>query len=70
VETTDTLQQQALSLENAEAELPAITNPAPPPDVRSFEVYHLRGTYFVPRSKGGWYPTNERAAKHAHYEKT
>jgi hypothetical protein len=64
METTDTVEQQASRLENDEAQLPAIANPAPPPDVKSFEVYHCRGTYFVRSSKGCWYPTNEKAAKH------
>jgi hypothetical protein len=63
VERTDTVQQRAVRLEDAEALLPAIVNPTPPPDVRSFRVYHYQGTYFVPSSRGGWYPTNERAAK-------
>jgi hypothetical protein len=26
-------------------------------------VYHNQGTYFVPSSKGGWYPTHEEGAK-------
>ena len=64
MERTDIVQQQALRLEDATTELPAIANPAPPPDVESFEVYHCRGTYFVPSSKGGRYPSNEKAAKH------
>ena len=63
METTDTEQQLDVKLEDAEAQLPPIANPIPPPDVRIFRVYHYQGTYFVPSSKGGWYPTNERAAK-------
>ena len=63
METTDTVQQHGVRLEDAEAQLPAIASPLTPPDVRSFRVYHYQGTYFVPSSKGGWYPTNERAAK-------
>ena len=34
-----------------------------PLDVGSFKVYHSDGKYFVPSSKGGWYRTNESAAK-------
>jgi hypothetical protein len=34
-----------------------------PFDVRTCGVYHLQGTYFIPSSKGGWYPTNEKGAK-------
>ena len=63
METIATVQQYAVRLEDAEAQLPPIANPAPPPDVRSFGVYHYQGTYFVPSSKGGWYSTNEKAAK-------
>jgi hypothetical protein len=63
VEATDTVQQDAIRFPEMEAELPPIANPAPPPDVRSFRVYHYQGTYFVPSSKGGWYPTNEKGAK-------
>jgi hypothetical protein len=63
VEAHDTVEQDAVTVQDAEAELPPIANPAPPPDVRSFRVYHYQGTYFVPSSKGGWYPTNEKAAK-------
>ena len=63
METIDTGQQLGVKLEDAEAQLPPIGKPLPPPDVRSFRVYHYQGTYFVPSSKGGWYPTNERAAK-------
>jgi hypothetical protein len=63
VEAADTVQQHGVRLENAEAQLPPIANPAAPPDVRRFRVYHYQGTYFVPSSKGSWYPTNEKAAK-------
>jgi hypothetical protein len=63
MEATDTAEQEAIRLQGAQAELPPIANPAPPPDVRSFRVYHYQGTYFVPSSKGGWYPTNEKGAK-------
>jgi hypothetical protein len=63
VETTDTVQQHGVRLEESEAQLPPIANPARPPDVRRFRVYHYQGTYFVPSSKGSWYPTNEKAAK-------
>jgi hypothetical protein len=63
VETTDTVQQHGVRLGDAEAQLPPIANPVHLPDVRSFRVYHYQGTYFVPSSKGGWYPTNEKAAK-------
>src|SRR4029077_12780977 len=63
MEITEPVQQHAVRLDDPGPQLPAIANPAPPPDVRSFRVYHYQGTYFVPSSKGGWYPTNERAAK-------
>jgi hypothetical protein len=63
VEITEAVQQHGVRLEDAEAQLPPIANPVHLPDVRSFRVYHYQGTYFVPSSKGGWYPTNERAAK-------
>jgi hypothetical protein len=63
VETSDTLQQRVIRLVDSEVQLPPIANPTPPPDVRSFRVYHFQGTYFVPSSKGGWYPTNEKGAK-------
>jgi hypothetical protein len=61
--TTDTVKQEAVRLQNTKAELPPIANPMQPPDVRSFGVYHQRGNYFIPRSKGGWYPGNLEAAK-------
>jgi hypothetical protein len=48
VEANDTVEQEAVRLHAAEAELPPITNLVPPPDVRSFRVYHYQGTYFVP----------------------
>jgi hypothetical protein len=63
MEITETVQQHAVRLDDAGPQLPAIADPVPLPDVRSFQVYHYQGTYFVPSSKGGWYPTNERAAK-------
>jgi hypothetical protein len=64
VEANDTVEQEAVRLHAAEAELPPITNLVPPPDVRSFRVYHYQGTYFVPGAREGWYPTNEKGAKH------
>jgi hypothetical protein len=63
VEATETAEQDALGLLDSRAELPPIANPTPPPDVRSFGVYHQRGNYFIPRSKGGWYSGNLEAAK-------
>jgi hypothetical protein len=62
VEANDTVEQEAVRLHAAEAELPPITNLVPPPDVRSFRVYHYQGTYFVPSAREGWYPTNEKGA--------
>jgi hypothetical protein len=63
METADSVKQDAAGLQDSRAELPPIANPAQPPDVRSFGVHHRRGTYFIPRSKGGWYPGTLEAAK-------
>jgi len=63
MEATNTVEQDAARLHDAGLEIPPIANPTPPPDVRSFRVYHYQGTYFVPSTKGGWYLTNEKAAK-------
>jgi hypothetical protein len=64
MEATETAVQQPVGLQNTNAQLPPIPNRAPPPDVRSMKVYHYQGSYFVPSSKGGWYPTNEKGAQH------
>jgi len=63
MEATETVQEPGVALQNAEAQLPRIANPAAPPDVRSFRVYYFQSAYFVPSSKGGWYAANEKATK-------
>jgi len=40
-----------------------IASEQPVPDVSRFRVYHNDGKYFVPSTKGGWFRTNESAAK-------
>jgi hypothetical protein len=62
MEATETAQEPSVRLYNGQAQLPRIANPALAPDVRNIKVYHYQGNYFVPSSKGGWYPTNEKGA--------
>jgi hypothetical protein len=64
MEATETAQEPSVGLYNVQAQLPRIANPALAPDVRNIKVYHYQGNYFVPSSKGGWYPTNEKGAQH------
>lgn len=63
MEPTDTVQQPDVALQDVGAVSP-IANQAARPDVADIKVYHYQGNYFVPSSKGGWYPTNQKGAEH------
>lgn len=63
MEPTDTVQQPDVALQDVGA-VPPIANQAARPDVADIKVYHYQGNYFVPSSKGGWYPANQKGAEH------
>jgi hypothetical protein len=56
MEATESAQEQVLRLDNATTELPAIANPAPPPEVKGFEMYHCRGPTLSQAAKGAGTP--------------